>query len=1004
MINKFKYAVLVSIALLASIGIKAQNETLGWARSIGGNGYDLGASITTDSEGNVYSTGAFQGNADMDPFFGTSLYYTSAGGFDTYVQKVDPFGTLIWARTFGGSTNDVGLSIATDSDGNVYTTGHFLGTADFDPSEDVFELTPNGGRDIYIQKLDTDGNFIWAQSMGGTNDDYGYSIHVDSEDNIYTTGEFQGTMDLDPGVDELNFTSEGGDYIFIQKLDGEGDLLWATAMGTVNNCRGYAITTDLNGDVFTTGTYIGTMDVDPGEGVVELTSVNQFDIFVQKLDSDGNFLWAKGMGGSSWDIAQSITTDPQGNVFTAGYFSTTVDFDPGDGVSNLTSNGGRDIFIQKLNGDGDFQWAKSMGGSEDDFGYSISADANGNVYTTGEFKESADFDPGIGTANFTVLGVNPDIFIQKLDGDGNYLWAGKIGDTSWDTGQSVHTDDFGNVYLTGYFSGIIDFDPGAGVVNVPSNGGNSEIFTMRLISGDCLPVSSIDVQTSCGPYTWIDGITYEEDNNSATFDFINNDGCEETATLNLTVNEPSESIDSHVACDSFTWINGTTYTESNTIATHVIPNVAGCDSTITLNLTLNHSTSSTDVQTACESYTWLDGTTFTSSNNTAIHVIPNEAGCDSTITLDLTINQPTTAIDLRTECDSFTWINGTTYTESNSTDVHVIPNVAGCDSTITLNLTINQSTSGTDVQTACGSYTWINGTTYSSSIATETFVLQNTAGCDSTVTLDLTITPDMPTFSTDTHVACGMFTWIDGNTYTESNTSAIHVIPNVAGCDSTITLNLTLNQPSSSTDVQTACESFTWLNGNTYTSSNNTATHVVPNALGCDSTITLNLTIQNSFATDEQSSCGPYTWIDGNEYISSNNTATYTLPNTAGCDSLITLDLTVYDITSISVDGTTLTSNPSGLVYQWVDCDSNFEAIEGETNQSFEPASNGSFAVVVNNGICQDTSQCVTVTDVGIVSNTFNELIEIYPNPTSGNLVIDLGKKHENCSLQTSRY
>ena len=167
--------------------------------------------------------------------------------------------------------------------------------------------------------------------------------------------------------------------------------------------------------------------------------------------------------------------------------------------------------------------------------------------------------------------------------------------------------------------------------------------------------------------------------------------------------------------------------------------MAGCDSVVTLNLTINNSNTGTDIQTACDSYTWIDGVTYTASTSAPTFTLTNASGCDSVVTLDLTINNSNTGTDIQTACDSYTWIDGVTYTASTSSPTFTLTNVAGCDSVVTLDLTINNSNTGTDIQTACDSYTWIDGVTYTASTSTPTFTLTNASGCDSVVTLDLTI-------------------------------------------------------------------------------------------------------------------------------------------------------------------------------------------------------------------------------------------------------------------------
>ncbi len=501
-----------------------------------------------------------------------------------------------------------------------------------------------------------------------------------------------------------------------------------------------------------------------------------------------------------------------------------------------------------------------------------------------------------------------------------------------------------------------------------------------------------DVVVTCGTFTWIDGITYSADNNTATHMLMNSAGCDSTVTLDLTIAATATGTDVISACGPYTWIDGNTYSSSNNTAKDTLMAAGGCDSIVTLNLTINVPTTGTDVITTCGSHTWIDGNTYSSSNTTATHVITNAAGCDSTVTLNLTINLPTSSTDVVSACGPYTWIDGNTYSFNNNVATHVVMNAAGCDSTITLDLTINAPTSGTDVVATCGtSYMWIDGNTYSSNNNSATHVIMNAAGCDSTITLDLTI--NTPTSSTDIISACGSYVWIDGNTYSSNNTTATHVIMNAAGCDSTITLDLTINAPTSSTDVITSCGAYTWIDGNTYSSDNNTATHVVMNAAGCDSTITLDFTISSAgstSSTDVIASCGPYTWIDGNTYSSNNTTATHTIMNTAGCDSVITLDLTIGSVdTSVVQSGASLTASDSGSTYQWLDCDNSMSVIAGETNQVFAPTTDGNYAVELTNGNCIDTSACYTISIIGI-EEIGNRVIGIYPNPSNGTFTIDL--------------
>jgi len=325
----------------------------------------------------------------------------------------------------GGGLVDGGSSITTDANGNVYTTGTFTGTVDFNPNAGTSNLTSNGGPEIFILKLDASGNFLWAISIGGINYDRSFSITTDAYQNVYTTGLFEGTVDFNPGTGTNSLTSNGNTDAFIQKLDSNGNFLWAKGFGSVNLDNGWSVTIDLNGNIYSTGRFEGTVDFDPGIGTSNLTSSGP-NAFIQKLDSNGNFVWAINIGGSDFDYGLSIAIDTFNNIYTAGSFSGIVDFDPGTGTSNLISNGSNDAFIQKLDVNGNFIWAIAIGGSADDRGNSITTDLYGNTYTTGHFSDTVNFDSGIGTNNLTSNGWR-DAFIQKLDANGNFIWAINVG-------------------------------------------------------------------------------------------------------------------------------------------------------------------------------------------------------------------------------------------------------------------------------------------------------------------------------------------------------------------------------------------------------------------------------------------------------------------------------------------------------------------------------------------------------------------------------------------------
>ena len=245
-----------------------------------------------------------------------------------------------WAKCVGSTLADNGFSITVDGSGNVYITGYFSSTVDFDPGPGTAYLSSVGYDDIFFAKYNSSGALEWAKQIGSTLIDYAFSLAVDGSGSVYITGNFQGT----------------------------------------------------------------NVDFDPGSSTVTLTSAGSFDIFFAKFNSLGDFDWAKRIGGSAMDVGMSIAIDGSGNVYIIGYFNSTADFDPGSGTTSLTSAGGTDIFFAKFNSLGDFGWAKRIGGSSTDDGRSITVDGNGNLYIAGYFSGTVDFDPESSTVNLTSAG------------------------------------------------------------------------------------------------------------------------------------------------------------------------------------------------------------------------------------------------------------------------------------------------------------------------------------------------------------------------------------------------------------------------------------------------------------------------------------------------------------------------------------------------------------------------------------------------------------------------
>jgi len=371
-----------------------------------------------------------------------------------------------WAKNIGGAGNEEPTSIKTDSAGNIYITGWFSGTVDFDPGPGVYTLSSAGGNDVFVVKLSAAGNLLWARCVGGTSTDIGFSIAIDRLGNSYVTGSFQGSVDFDPGAGTfILIPPPGYSGAYLLKLDTSGNFAWAQHIAGT----GYDIAIDSANSVYWTGHFNGTVDFDADPSVVfNLTSSGSSDMFISKITGAGNFVWAKQFIGGGVGFSFSINLDKNKNVYTTGFFGGTCDFDPGPGLFNLSSNGASDdIFISKLDSLGNFVWAKKIGGAAGERGNNVEVDVDGNLYVTGRFYGSVDLDPGPGTATFN----SGPIFLLKLDVFGNYKWAKSFDGRYLDGGDYMSLDDHKNAYLTGYFQGTVTFDSSVASSTRTSNGG-----------------------------------------------------------------------------------------------------------------------------------------------------------------------------------------------------------------------------------------------------------------------------------------------------------------------------------------------------------------------------------------------------------------------------------------------------------------------------------------------------------------------------------------------------
>ncbi len=392
-------------------------------------------------------------------FLGTALFGTTAktavGGFDVFVAKYNSSGVLQWVQTVGGANYDYAYGIATDVGGNVYITGYFSGTATFGTES----KTAVGSDDIFVAKYNSGGGLQWVQTAGGTSSDSGKSIATDVGGNVYVTGFFAGTATFG----NQSRTSVGDKDIFVAKYNDSGTLQWLRAAGGSGDDEGLSMATDVDGSVYVTGYFAGTATF----GTESRTSAGYGDIFIAKYNNNGTLQWLRAAGGSGSDDGLSIAIDNiSGNVHVSGYFEETATF----GTESGTSAGGRDIFVVKYNSSGTLQWLQTVGNTSNDYAYGITTDVGGNVYITGYFYGTIT----IGNLSKTAVG-SSDALVAKFNNSGNVQWMQTVGGTSAEESYSIAGDTKGNVYAVGFFFGTAIFGSRSKTVT-----GGRDIFVIRI--------------------------------------------------------------------------------------------------------------------------------------------------------------------------------------------------------------------------------------------------------------------------------------------------------------------------------------------------------------------------------------------------------------------------------------------------------------------------------------------------------------------------------------------
>jgi hypothetical protein len=971
-----KITIVVFILSIFSCTLLAQS--LEWAKGIGNTGLDQGRSVVNDAQGNVYCTGKFSNTVDFNP--GTAVFnLTAVGSYDGYVLKLDAAGNFIWAVRFGGTTEDFSENIAIDANGSIIVGGHFSGTADFDPSAATYNLTSNGMEDIFILKLNPLGNFIWAKSIGANNADYNNSVATDPSGNIYAVGQFTFTVDFDPGIGTYNLNwANGGHYVL--KLDASGNFIWAYGVNaTIND-----IHVDNAGNYYYTGNFGGTVDFDPSAAVYNL-STSFSAMFVLKFNASGNLIWGNRMECNSSIESRSICTDQSGNVLTCGNFEGTADFNPSAAPFNIVSNGDWDAFINKLDPTGAFVWTDRIGGSLREYAYGIDADINDNVYVAGAFQGTVDFNPWIAGTYFITASALVDAYTLKLNSVGNFVWAVPFQGFDQTYNYSIAANDDGSAYVTGDFSASTDFDPASGFQLITPVGG-ADIYLCKLATCASLPTTgnisgnntvcagttvtySINPVAGASTYNWTVPSGY----------FINSG--QNTTSINVYIGTSSGNI---TVTPANACINGSV----STLPITLIPLPTA--SSISANGNTTFCTGGSVTLIGNVGGTWNTGATSPSItvSNSGVYFVTNTNACGNVFSnqINVTVLQAPTASSISAN-------GNTTFCAGGS--VVLSGNVGG---------------------------TWSNGSTSASITVTNSgnYFVTNTNACGSVTSnqINVTVNP-LPTASNisangNTTFCAGGSVILSGNIGGIWNTGAstptisvsnpgVYFVTNSNSCGSVNSnqINVSVIQPPIASTISangntTFCAGVSvvlsgnlggvWSNGSSNASITVTSsgTYFVTNSNSCGSVTSnqINVTVNPLPTASNISANGNTTFCAGGSItltgnvggiwntgattssITVNTSGVYYVTNTNSCGSINSNQINI----TVNPLPTPITISPGGVT---TFCNGNFVVLFGNTNgiwntgastASINVVSSGDYFVTNSNSCGSSNSNIITVT------------------------------------------
>jgi gliding motility-associated-like protein len=623
----------------------AQDVNLEWHKAHTTiNGFSSGHTVKVGPYGNIYSTGYFKDTILLNG--SPSHKYTASADFDTYIQKKDPSGTIIWSKHIKNAGGYFGLTMDVDDSSNIYVAGRFQDTLVLDAFNPSVTLVSNGFSDFFVLKINKNGNLVWAKQSNGLGNAamIVYQLVIDSKRNPILIGSIHGLLQFNGQI--LSTFDPPGDFVL--KMNSSGAFLWIKRIvDKPGNVDANSVTTDIFNNIYVGGDFNFTADFDAGSGVHMLTSggYSTMNGFIQKLASDGTFqtVYHIESGFASYNGVYSVCSDFLGRIYALGDFQTAnfnnvIDFDPGPGITTVNHNK-PGIYLIRLDSTGNLDWfyhVKCWGSSPDAIFAEV--DKENSVYISGRYSFKADFDPSPDTLILHPWGNsgNSISFLAKVDSLGTISWAHNLSSGTAMYIRGIDIDSCQNLYLTGAAPPNTDFDLDTGVNNISlSNFGPA--YEVRY--SQCNSIDTTQIHKShCDSVTLNEyGLTFLQDT-TLTLDLFDNCGCDSVVQFIIEIDQVDSVLIKTTACDSFYWNQTNELYMSSGRYYYTDSSGVNCDSVLILDLEIFESDSTIISKIACESFMWdINGRTYTSSGTYSL-VFSNQFGCDSIVSLKLKID------------------------------------------------------------------------------------------------------------------------------------------------------------------------------------------------------------------------------------------------------------------------------------------------------------------------------------------------------------------------------